>query len=691
MIKIGLKHKYYVFWLFILVFLASGTVQTAEISHSEQPLGAIKTLKVAGQDSHDWRTSSRILKQILEELAVYEYGQEEDILFRLRKYILAHKINLLYREQNEHQLLLFLESGASLAGKMAVCRQLRQIGSDRSVAVLEKMLFQSQTSDMARYALEKIPGTEPEKALLQSLKNNTNKNRMGIISSLGQRGVLSAVPELSQLLNDPDISIAAASARALGWIGGTEAVEVLSAVLLEGKGDMRFQAATSLLKCAEKFQALNQFQQAVDLYEKLMKLHFSTHVRQAALKGILISNQNGAKSLLLDVLKGEDADLHTAAIGQIRTILKDSEIQDVLDLMPKLPGRSQIALFPVLSYYPSRQVLSAVIKATGNEDVGVRCAALEAVTILGDAAVVPLLAKRAAQTQGREKRAAQLSMWNLKNPDVNQAIILELIKVSDPSIRRELIRCVGERRIEEGKQVLFDFVSSADLLTRQYAIRNLERIVRAADQAQLLDLLVQVEQESDKAALRKALAVSASYIANRNRRASAVIEKLKTIQSEQGRSDLLRVLGVFGDNRTLPLLRQALKKTNSPEYNSAVRALTEWPDFTPRDDLLWIAQTAEDLSLRVLSLRSYIQMIGNERYRSPNGVVQSLRKGLDVAERPEEKVQILALLPQFPCAQALKLAESLLSDESVKAEASLAIKKILYDYFKNTVHFQMKW
>jgi hypothetical protein len=224
---------------------------------------------------------------------------------------------------------------------------------------------------------------------------------------------------------------------------------------------------------------------------------------------------------------------------------------------------------------------------------------------------------------------------------------------------------------------LFDFASSSDPLIRQDAIRNLERIVRADDQLQLLDLLVQMEQESDKAALRKTVAASVSTIENRNRRASVVIERLKTTQSEQERGDLLRVLGAIGDNRTLPILRLALEKPDSPVYNSAVRALTEWPDFTPRDDLLWIAQTAEDLSLRVMSLRTYIQMVGNERYRSPIGVVQSLKKGLDVAERPEEKIQILALLPQFPCDQALKLAESLLSDESVQAEASLAVKKIL--------------
>lgn len=666
--KIELKHKYVVFLLFILVFFTSGTAQMA--------------------NSHDWKSSSQILKQILEELADYEYGQDEEVLSRLREYIQTHKNDSSAREQCENQIGHFLESGASIAGKMAACRQLRLIGTYRSVTVLEKMLSQDETSDMARFALEKIPGTEPERALLQNLKNSTNKNKMGIISSLGQRGAVSAVPELSRLLDDPQVSIACASAAALGWIGGPEAVEVLSAALKVTKGELRFQAATSLLKCAEKFQALNQFQAAADLYNKMMELHFSTLVRQAALKGLLISNQNGAKSLLLDVLKGEDADLHAAAVGQIRSILKDSEIPEVLDLIPQLPGRSQIALFPVLSYYPSRQVLPAVIKATGDKDVGVRCAALEALNILGDASVVPLLAERAAQTKGREKRAAQLSLWNLKSPDVNQAIILELIHVSDLSIQRELIRCLGERRIEEGKPILFDFVSSSDPLIRQDAIRNLERIVRASDLPQLLDLLVQVEQESDKEALRKTLAASASFILNRNRRASAVIEKLKTVGGEKEHVDLLRILGVLGDNRTLPLLRQALKKTNSPLYDSAVRALTEWPDFTPRDDLLRIAQTAENLSLRVLALRSYIRMVGNERYRSPIGMVQSLKKGLDAAERPEERIQVLALLPRYPCAQALKLAESLLSDESVKAEASLAIKKILYDYFKNASYFR---
>ncbi|MFC2167970.1 HEAT repeat domain-containing protein [Acidobacteriota bacterium] len=640
-------------------------------------------------DVRRWPGSrSPSLKSILDELKVYEYGQEEGILSRMREYILTHNKNPLSKEQCENQLIKFLESNATLAGKMAVCRQLRQIGSANSVVVLEKMLFQNETSDMARYALEKIPGAESEKALLRSLENNTKKNIVGIVSSLGQREARSAVPGLSRLLSDDDVSVAGAAAKALGWIGGREAVDVLSSALKDGNEALRFQAAFSLLKCAEKYQVLNQSQEAIDLYKKLMETHFPSPVIQAALKGLLTSDKNGAKFLLLDILKGENIDLQITAIGQIRTIFKDSEIQEVLALIPNLPVRSQIALFPVVSRFPPEQVLPVVLDAAGDESADVRIAALEALKIIGDASVVPLLVDQATQSKGREKQAAQISLWNLNGPDVNQAVILELIKVSVPSRQRELIRCVGERRIEEGKHLLFDFVSVSDPLTRQYAISNLGRIVDASDLPGLLDLFSRLDQDSDKAGLREVVSISASFITNRNRRSSAVLEKLKTIEDEQGQSDLLRVLGVLGDNRTLPLLRQALKNPNSLKYDSAVRALIEWPDSTPRDDLLGIAQTADILSLRVLSLRSYIQMAGSERYRSPDGVIRSLQKGLDLTERPEEKIQILALLPRFPCARAVKMAQALLLDESVQAEASLALKIMLHNYIKISVPFR---
>ena len=54
----------------------------------------------------------------------------------------------------------------------------------------------------------------------------------------------------------------------------------------------------------------------------------------------------------------------------------------------------------------------------------------------------------------------------------------------------------------------------------------------------------------------------------------------------------------------------------------------------------------------------------------------TLKEALTLARRHEEKKIILGTLPQFSCKDALKLAESLLQEEGVKAEARLAVDQI---------------
>jgi len=98
------------------------------------------------------------LKKILEKVSTYDYGKDEEVLAQLRDYVRAHRNSPQSKKECERQLVDFLVSDATVAAKLAVCRHLREIGSAASVPVLAKMLLQEQTSDMARYVLEKIPG-----------------------------------------------------------------------------------------------------------------------------------------------------------------------------------------------------------------------------------------------------------------------------------------------------------------------------------------------------------------------------------------------------------------------------------------------------------------------------------------------------------------------------------------------------
>jgi len=177
------------------------------------------------------RTVPKDLDGILKALASYDGGLESDAYWDLRNYVLARKDTPEARLACEEKLVAFLDSKATLTAKTDVCRQLRVIGSGKSVPVLEKMLLQKDTTDIARYALEKIPGTDADDALIGALAKTKGDLKKGIITSLGQRKARSAAAELGKLLRGPDPEYAGAAAIALGQIGGMDAAEALGKFL----------------------------------------------------------------------------------------------------------------------------------------------------------------------------------------------------------------------------------------------------------------------------------------------------------------------------------------------------------------------------------------------------------------------------------------------------------------------------
>ena len=61
------------------------------------------------------------------------------------------------------------------------------------------MLTGEETSDMARYALERMPGEAVNDALRGALPNAKGKPKVGIINSLGERQDEKAVGALGEL------------------------------------------------------------------------------------------------------------------------------------------------------------------------------------------------------------------------------------------------------------------------------------------------------------------------------------------------------------------------------------------------------------------------------------------------------------------------------------------------------------
>jgi type 1 glutamine amidotransferase len=232
-------------------------------SGMEQQLAKIKT--------YDFGDSRLALTELSDEIRK-AYGKPEE----LKKY--------------EAALIDVLKSDAKYAGKQYACRELSIIGTEQSVPVLSGMLTNQEYSDMARYALERIPGEAVNKALCGALGKAEGKARIGIINSLGERGCTAATADIAKCAAGSDKMLCGAAIGALGKIGGPEAVEALHAALQSAADNQKTLVYDALLKVAEKMVSKGDRPGALKIYIALNKQDVPKLIRTAAINGIANSS-----------------------------------------------------------------------------------------------------------------------------------------------------------------------------------------------------------------------------------------------------------------------------------------------------------------------------------------------------------------------------------------------------------------
>ncbi|UCC98440.1 MAG: ThuA domain-containing protein [Phycisphaerales bacterium] len=227
------------------------------------------------------------LQELLAKVQTYDWGQSRLALTEVSEIIKKAHGNKAELAKIEKALLGVLDSDAKRAGKQFVCRELSIIGSERSVPTLGKMLADAETSDMARYALERIPGSAVDEALRGALRKSKGNARIGIVNSLGQRRDKGAVRNLRRLLGRPDQDVAAAAAAALGQIADSQATAALAEAKEKTSGKLQMVVLDAYLKCADQLVADGRKVQALAIYKELQKEGMPKPIRTAALTGML--------------------------------------------------------------------------------------------------------------------------------------------------------------------------------------------------------------------------------------------------------------------------------------------------------------------------------------------------------------------------------------------------------------------
>ncbi len=611
------------------------------------------------------------------ELKSYKFGEEKVDVSRVEELVSAAAPDTRTRREVEQKLLNILAVATTYDSRQLICRLLVTVATAGSVSSLEAMLADPELSHMARYALGRIQAPEAAQALHRALGKTQGNLQAGIINTLAQRSYRQAAPEIAKLVRSPNQEVAISAMRAMGRFGGKDSVAALRKARLSASESMKMEVDDALLACAEAYVVEGKKSQAVELYRGLYSGTYSTHLQVAGLRGLAAARGEDAGGLLVKAIQGNDPTLRQNAVGLLSLMKGKKTTERLVGLLKSLPPDGQELVIRALAERGDVTATRAVIQATGSQQELVRLAAYEALGTMGSmdpTASIACLAKAAGTTNEREKQIARTSLARMNGPRVEQELI-QALQAGDPKSRQEVIRAIGERNTQSAFPALYQVAKTEpEAIVRQEAIRSAGKVATASELKQLVELAVSPKHPGDRSAIEEAITVVFSNIDDKNAQARPIITALQQAPNE-AKPLLLALLSQPATPEAYAAVRAALKSKDDSTVDAAIRALGDWPNAAPIDELYEIASTRSNLTHRTLALRSYVRMATLLEESTPVYV-----KAMKLADGDSEIKMVLGGLGNADTLVALELAEQYLKRESLKAEASQAAVQVAGNY-----------
>ena len=609
---------------------------------------------------------------ILGSIAIYDYGDSREPLSELRELVQANLDSESARQQIEQAMLELLASDATFAGKQFVSEQLSIIGTAASVPVLTTMLSDEPVSDVALFALQRIPGADVDVALLGSLASADRMSRIAIIDTLGERRAEGAAGDLETLLSGADAEAARAAAVALGKIASARALAALDSARRTTSGSVRQAVLDAYLACADGLLTEGDAPGAAGIYREVYEEEAAAQIRVAALRGLVLADADSAVETILAALKRDNQKVQSAAAALTRGLPDTADLTSISAELANFSNPTQIQLISAFAYRGETAAHQSVLGAIKHHDADVRAAALVALARIGDESDIDLLVEAAVSGQPASNReTARASLDRMPAAEIDEYMIAA-ISNAEPAARAELVRSLGQRNSAGAIDVLLSAATDPDQGVRIESFKSLAIVARPERVDDLIQLLINVQDSGTRNEAERTVVLVSQQIEGAEQ-AGPVLAALPTVSDIAARSSLIEVLGRVGDMGALTTLRTELSG-DTPEYRrAAILALSSWPDAGPSDELLQVAESSDSQVERVLALRGFIELTRIESDRPESESIDRFQTAMGLATETGEKRMVLAGLGDLYSVAALEITVPYLDDPTLRPEAEAAL------------------
>lgn len=623
-------------------------------------------------------SSTKIADNTVSKMAKYEYGQDRSFLMEFEDKVNASVYSETKRSVLEAKLIDLLSGEATFASKQFACRQLRVIGSEKSLPVLSDLLLDAKTNDIARFALERIPGNSVGETLINSIGSVSKDSQLGIINTLGVGRSQKAVTALSKLMNNFDSDISIAAAYALGKIGNAESAEQLNSYSTKAKGQLKNAILDSYLSCADNLVSQNKYEVANGIYTDLYNKDIPEYLKKAALVGI-INTSNNKSNEIFERISNEPSEMKSVAISKIGELTENNDITKFAKLMLSLSPTNQVQMLSVIEDIADKKSKPFVLNTLKSDIVDIRIGSIKALANIGDETDILTIAKIAAKTSGDEVDYARSTLNLLKGRKVDEGIISNLSDADD-DVKVELIRTAGGRNIKSAFDNIINLTKSDNRKIRSEAFTALAEISTDKNIPVLTDLLLNISFESDR---KKAERTIVKIIQkSKNKYTTLLLDGLKT-NNVENKCSLLHLLGNTNDARALQLLRKEIKNENPKIKLAAIYGLSSWSNAEPLEDLINVVESENNQTTKSAALKGFTNFIEKKKNLSAPEKLALYQKSLKFAKTGNERNIALDGIGHIDSFESLETFKSYLNQDDVKETVDDGINRVSWHLFKN--------
>ncbi len=614
------------------------------------------------------------LEKIFSEAARFASGASREPLNQIEDALRQSLGNPALRHDLEAALDRMLAATSTFEARRFACQQLAVIGTDASLPELTALLGSDETVGMACLALAPQTSPKVDELLVNALGRLRGNAQAQIVHLLGVRRAAPAVAPLTGLAHQASPILAEAAMSALARIANPPALEALAGLRKDPNPTLAQTALRASLQAAGVLSD-ETAKTALALYEELLATAEPLDVRRAALAGVLRADPRNEEKRILQVLRGHDAALKPVAIAAVSSLKSRGASTTFARELSTLQPAEQTCLIEALAARADASARSAVLAQLTATDPGVRQAAARALASLGNATSVSGLVKGLLDTRSPEELLTFESALSALPGGVktDRAVVAAFKGAADQGKVR-LTAVLQRRGSPNAVPALLE--ETGHPAVAKAAFRALGRLGTAENLEVLIGQLSRLKVSAARAEAESAVGRILARSPDPRQYANVILARLAQATEVEARCSLMGLLPGCGGSRALVALKEALADRDQRLRDTALRSLTEWPDASAWDALAEIYQKPGNESERVVVLRGLVRLAGEANAKRDATLIERYRALLAGARSDDDRKLILGALSGCAHPDALPLVLPLVSNAALKAEATLAVRKI---------------